>query len=149
MLEDKIYQDYVSALKAKDRPKSDFLSFIRAEIKNTAIELKKGKLEDNEVLTVLKKQKKRLEESKESILPSGRADLIEGVEKELSLLGGYLPQELSETELLLIIEGIITATGATSIKDMGKVMKEAITQAGARTDAKKISELVRLKLSGR
>ena len=60
MLEDNIYQDYTQALRAKDRQKIDFLSLIRADIKNQAINLKKDKLEDDEVLAVLKKSKKNI-----------------------------------------------------------------------------------------
>ena len=146
MLEEKIYQDYLGALKERNRQKIDFLSFVRAQLKNAAIELKKKKLDDNEVLTVLKKQKKRLAESKESIVSSQRSDLIEDLERELAILDGYLPKPLEESELLAIIDQVIAHLSASSMKEMGKVMKEVLAQAGVRADSRKVSELVKEKL---
>ncbi|MEI8348567.1 MAG: GatB/YqeY domain-containing protein [Candidatus Omnitrophota bacterium] len=146
MLEEKIYKDYIEALKAKDKHKTVFLSFMRAELKNSALALKKDKLEDNEVLAVFKKQKKHLEETKETISSSGRVDAISEVERELSLLDEYLPVSLSDSELTVIIDQVITEIGATSVKDMGRVMKQVMATAGARADAKKVSDLVRKKL---
>jgi len=148
MLEDKIYKDYVEALKARNKPKSDFLSFIRAELKNSAIELKKDKLEDNEVLTALKKQKTRLEASYEMMQKSQRADILEGIKAELALLDEYLPRQLTDSELASLVEQTIKDTGASSIKDMGRVIKEIIAKAGASADSKKVSEVVKAKLTG-
>jgi len=147
MLEDKIYQDYTQALRAKDRQKIDFLSFIRADIKNQAIDLRKGKLEDGEVLAVLKKAQKKLQDTKESIAKSGRTDLLEGMEKELAILTEYLPKPLEEAKLLEIVNAVISELSASSMKDMGKVIKETLARVGVRADSKKISNLVKEKLS--
>ena len=147
MLEEKIYREYLEALKARDKEKLDFLSFIRAELKNAAINVKKDKLDDNNVLVVIKKQKKRLEEAKESTLPSGRTDLLQSIEKELAILDSYLPQPLEESQLVEIINQTISALGAASMKDMGRVMKEVLAQVGVRADTKRVSELVKSKLS--
>jgi hypothetical protein len=146
MLEDKIYKDYVEALKAKNRAKSDFLSFVRAEIKNNAITLKKDKLEDTEVLAVLKKQKKQLEEAKETIKDSQRQEEVKNLQNELAILDEYLPKQLSESELTLIIEQVIKETNASAIKDMGRVMKEVLAKVGAAADSKKVSDIVKAKL---
>ncbi len=147
MLEDKIYQDYVAALKAKEKQKTAFLSLVRSELKNKAIELKKEKLDDPEVLTVLKKQQKRLLDTKESIAQSQRADLIEATDQEIALLESYLPKPLGDEELLKIIDEVISETEASSMKDMGKVMKEVLAKVGVRADSKKVSALVKEKLS--
>lgn len=147
MLEEKIYKDYLAALRLKDRQKTDFLSLVRSELKNQSINLKKEKLEDNEVLSILKKQQKRLLEAKESILSSKRVDLMQNLEKELDILEEYLPKPLTDTELSQIIQDVINKTGASSIKEMGKVMKEVLNIAGARADSKMISLLVKEKLS--
>ena len=147
MLEDKIYQDYTQALRAKDKQKRDFLSLIRADIKNQAINLKKDKLEDGEVLAVLKKAQKKLQDAKESITKSGRSDLIEGLEKELAILEQYLPKPLEEAQILEIINRVISETSACSMKDMGKVMKEVLARVGVRADSKKVSSLVKEKLT--
>lgn len=147
MLEEKIYQDYLQALKNREKEKTDFLSFIRSELKNFAIQLRKDKLSDEEVLTVLHKQRKRLEESGETIKLSKRQDMIDKIERELALLKTYLPQPLNESELRELIARKIEETQATSLKDMGKVMKEVLAEVGIRAEAKKVSELVREKLS--
>lgn len=146
-LEEKIYKDYVEALKAKNRSKSDFLSFIRAELKNAAIGAKKDKLDDNEAMAVLKKQKKRLEETKEIVSKSGKADIIEAATNEIAILEEYLPKQLGDKELTAIIEQITGEQGASSLKDMGRVMKEVISKVGAQADSKKISDIVKKKLS--
>ncbi|MDD3297208.1 MAG: GatB/YqeY domain-containing protein [Candidatus Omnitrophica bacterium] len=146
-LEDKIYQDYVAALKARDKDRSVFLSFLRADFKNLAIDLKTQKLSDAQAQEVLKKQQKRLRDSKENIVKSGRKDLIQNLENELSILSGYLPRPLSEEELSRIIDKIVKDTGASSMKDMGKVMKEALEQVGAKADSKTVSELVKKRLT--
>ena len=76
LLEDKIYQDYVTAMKAQDKPKIEFLSFIRAAFRNASIDLKVKKLEDKDALVVLQKQQKRLMDTKDSLKSANRADLL-------------------------------------------------------------------------
>ncbi|MCX5657155.1 MAG: GatB/YqeY domain-containing protein, partial [Candidatus Omnitrophica bacterium] len=104
MLEEKIYKDYLSALKERDKHRINFLSFIRSELKNQAFNLKKDKLEDAEALVVLSKQKKRLDESRESMASSGRSDLLGDIDKELSLINEYLPVPLDNNEVVTIVE---------------------------------------------
>ncbi len=147
MLEEKIYSDYVKALKNKDKEVSTFLSFIRSSLKNIAIDLKKEKLSDEEVLPALKKEQKRLNDTLESIVSSGRQDLIEAAKSELNILNQYLPEQLSIEKLTIIIDETIKETQAASIKDMGKVMKGVTAKTGVRADAKKVSTLVKSKLS--
>lgn len=149
MLEDKIYNDYVQALKSKEKNKTVFLSLLRSEFKNQAIELKKDKLSDPEALIVLKKQQKYLLDAKESIIASKRSDLIENLENELKILNSYLPEPLSDSKVLEIIDEVIASTGACSIKDMGKVMKEILEKVGVSADSKKVSSLVKEKLTSK
>ena len=147
MLEEKIYQDYLEALKAKNRQKIDFLSFVRAEFKNIAIDLKKDKLSDEEVLAILKKEQKRLEDNRSSFNDSGRKDLLQGLEFELAILAQYLPKPLGDEELLGIIKEIIAQQGASSMKDMGKVMKKVLEKVGLEANAKQVSALVKAELT--
>ena len=147
LLEDKIYKDYVDALKARDKPRTDFLSFIRAELKNKAISLKKERLDYAEVVGVLNKQKKHLEETKDSISSSSRKELIDSVNNELAVLEKYLPQSLDEADVINIIDEVIAELGAASMKDMGKVMKQVLEKISGRADSQRISEIVRQKLS--
>ncbi|MDP2924652.1 MAG: GatB/YqeY domain-containing protein [Candidatus Omnitrophota bacterium] len=147
MLVDKIYKDYIETFKARNKDKADFLSFVRAEFQNLAISAKKDKLEDSEALGVLQKLKKRLEEAKESVIKSGKSDFIEKTEKEIAILAEYLPKALSEAESTSVINEVTLSVGATSIKDMGKVMKEVLARVGAQADSKTVSDLVKKKLS--
>lgn len=147
-LEKKIYDDYVVAMKARDKAKIGFLSFVRGEMKNLAIDLKRKELEDSDVITVLKKQQKRLMEAKEMIVSSGRSEQLAELENEIKLLAGYLPEPLTKEELEKQIEQVISDLNATTMKDMGRVMKEVLSRAGARADNKIVSELVKSKLHG-
>ncbi len=147
MLEERIYKDYLTALKNREKHTADFLSFIRAELKNFAIDLRKEKLEDLEVIKVLKKQKKRLQETKENILKSERKELLKTIEEEIAILDRYLPRPLKDGEVEAIVEEVIKDIGATSLKDMGKVMKEVLAKVAERAEAKKVSEIVKRKLS--
>jgi len=147
MLSKRIYNDYLEALKAKDRQKIDFLSLIRSELKNRAIDLKKETLDDEETLSVLKREQKHLKEAKESISSSNRDDLLQNLEYELSILKGYLPEPLGEDELTKIITEAISNLGASSMKDMGKVMKEVLAKVGAKADSKDVSLIVKNRLS--
>lgn len=147
MLEEKIFNDYKDAMKARDSLKSSVLSCLRAEIMNTALAKKKKNLDDNEVLAVIKKQVKQHQDSIEQFNKGGRADLVEKESKELKILEAYLPAQVSLDELKKIVDEIIALTGASSLKDMGKVMKEASSRLGGSADSRAISELVKEKLS--
>jgi len=147
MLEDDIYKDYVHALKSKDKDKVKFLSFIRAGLKNRGIELKKDKLEDSEALSVLKKEKKSLLDSKEIIEKSGRKDQLEQINSEINIINAYLPEPLSNEKMVKFIDESISETGAVSLKDMGKVMKLSLEKMSNRAEAREVSRIVKEKLS--
>jgi len=147
MLEEKILSDYKEAMKARDAVKSSLLSCVRAEIMNTALAKKKNNLDDGEVMSVIKKQIKQHQDSIEQFKKGNRNDLAEKEIKELAILELYLPAQLSEAEVIKAIEEIIVQTGASGIKDMGKVMKEAQAKIGASADGKLISEIVKNKLN--
>ena len=87
------------------------------------------------------------QDAKESIVKSERTDLLEGLEKELAILTEYLPKPLEEAQVLEIINAVISELSAVSMKDMGKVMKEVLTRIGVRANSKKVSNLVKEKLS--
>lgn len=147
MLEERIMQEYIAAMKEKNTLKTSTLSFLRAELKNIAIDLKKEKLDDNEVIIVIKKQIKRRVDSIDQFKKGGRSDLVQKEEKEVSILKSYLPEELSEEQVKKIIEDIIKSSGATSVKDMGRVMKDVLAQLAGKADSSLVSRLVKEKLS--
>ncbi len=146
MLEKQIYFDYLEALKSRNKNKISYLSFIRSELKNHAINFKKSKLDDSEVLIILKKLQKNLFDTTASIAPNTRQDLLNDLEKELQILNQYLPKPLDDSELLKIINQVITDINASSMKDMGKVMKEVLSIVGLKADSKKLSSFVKDKL---
>ncbi len=146
-LEQQIDKDYIQAMKDRDSARSSALSFLRSQIKYARIELKTEHVEDKEIIAVIKKQIKQRQDSIEQFTQGGRTDLVEKEQKELAFLKGYLPAEMSASEITAIIQSVIKSTGATSIKDMGKVMKEAGVQLAGRADNKQVSELVKAQLS--
>ncbi|MDD5441660.1 MAG: GatB/YqeY domain-containing protein [Candidatus Omnitrophica bacterium] len=146
-LEERIYQDYVAAMKNRDADKKKFLSFIRADLKNQSIDLKVEKLTDEQVLALLKKQQKRLNDTKDSLVSANRPEMLSEVEVEITLLSQYLPKQLAEDELRKLIDSSISSLGAATVKDMGRVMKEVTAKVGMRADAKLISKIVKDKLT--
>lgn len=148
-MEEKIFNDYKQAMKARDSLKSSVLSCLRAEIMNTALAKKKDKLDDNEVLAVIKKQVKQHQDSIEQFKKGSRNDLVEKEVKELEILQAYLPAQISEAELAKIVDEAVVLTAAIGPKDMGKVMKEVMAKVGSSADSKMVSELVKVKLSGK
>jgi uncharacterized protein YqeY len=147
MLEEKILNDYKEAMKAKDALKSSILNFLRSDLKYAAIAKKKDALEDQDVITVIKKHVKQHQDSIEQFKKGNRQDLVDKESKELEILKAYLPEEMPVEEIKKIIEEAIVSTGAQDIKDMGKVMKEANAKIAGRAEGKVVSELVKQRLS--
>jgi uncharacterized protein YqeY len=147
MLEEKINQDYVTAMKARDSIRSSTISFLRAQIKNVRIDRRLEKVEDVDVVTVIKKQIKQRQESIEQYKAGNRQDLADKESLELIILKSYLPEEISEGELKQIVMDAVKESQATSMKDMGKVMKVVMAKASGNADNKVVSELVKQSLS--
>jgi uncharacterized protein YqeY len=143
MLEEKIYSDYKEAMKSRDTLKVSVLNFLRAQILNTAIAKKKNKLDDFEIIEVIRKQIKERLEAIEQFKRGNRQDLVDKETKETEILKVYLPKELSIDEIEKIIEEVISAIGATDIKDMGRVMKEVVSKVAGRADGRLVSDLVK------
>ena len=147
MLEEKIFNDYKEAMKNRDTLKTSVLSFLRASLINVAIEKKKKNLDDNDAVAVIKKQVKQRQDSIEQFQKGNRPDLAEKEIKELAILKAYLPEELSADEVKKIIEEAVSSSGASDMKDMGRVMKEVNARIAGKADGKLISDLVKEKLS--
>ena len=147
MLADKIFDDYKEAMKARDALKSSVLSFLRADMLNLATTKQKDKLDDAEIITVIKKQIKQRQDSIEQFTKGGRLDAAEKEKKEAQILKSYLPPDLPPEEIKRLIEEAVTVTGASSMKDMGRLMKELTEKIAGRADGKLVSDLVRQRLS--
>lgn len=146
-LHEQLTEDLKNAMKAKDQLRMDVIRMIKAAILNKELELKK-ELDDAEmsrVMTTLVKQRK---EAAEQYQKAKREDLAGKELREISIIEGYLPKALSPGELAQIVETAIRETGATTLKDMGTVMKTVMGRLGGQpADGKQISDLVRAKLS--
>lgn len=147
MLEEQISKDYIKAMKSGDKVKSSTLNFLRAQIKNILIEKKIDKLEDLEVVSVIKKQVKQRQESIVQYEKGGRQDLAGKESAEMAILKEYLPEEMSEQELEGLVTSSVGEAQAESMKDMGKVMKIVTAKVQGKADNKLVSELVKRALS--
>ncbi len=147
MLTDNIFNDYKEAMKARDTLKASVLSFLRADMLNAATAKRKEKLDDAEIIVVIKKQIKQRQDSIEQFSSGGRLEAAEKEKKELEILKKYLPAELSAEQINKLIQETIVATGASSMKDMGRLMKELNEKIAGKADSKLVSELVKQRLS--
>ena len=147
MLEEKITEDYKQAMKNKDAARVSTLSFLRSQIKYVLIEKRSEKLSDADVIAVVKKQIKQRQDSIYQFEKGGRNDLAEKEKLELAILKSYLPAEMSEAELKTIVDGAVKESGASGIKDMGKVMKLLLPKVSGKADNAMVSNLVKEKLT--
>ncbi len=147
MLEDKLFEDFKQAMKNKDQLRSSILSFLRSKLKNLAIDKRKDKLEDAEVVDILRKEAKRHEESIEQFKKGARADLVEKETKELEIIKTYLPASLSEEEIKQAVDNVLKAHPGATMKEMGIIMKEVISALSGRADGSQVSGIVKLALS--
>ena len=147
MLEEKILNDYKEAMKSRDTLKSSVLSFLRADMLNQATAKQKNKLDDPEIVAVIKKQIKQRQDSIEQFTKGNRLEMAEKEKKELEMLKVYLPPELSAEQIKLLIEEVVVSTGSSGIKDMGRLMKELTVKIAGGADGKLVSDLVRQRLS--
>jgi len=147
MLVEKIFNDYKEAMKSRDGLKSSVLSFLRADMLNLATTKKKDKLDDAEVVTVIRKQIKQRQDSIEQFTQGGRLEMADKEKKELDILKNYLPAELSAQEISRLIEEVVVAIGANGLKDMGQVMKELTVKLAGKADGRLVSDLVKQRLN--
>jgi uncharacterized protein YqeY len=145
-LEERLVEEMKQAMKSNDKLRLSTIRMIRSALKNKEIELRK-KLEDEEVVKVIQVMVRKGEESVEQFQTGGRMDLVEKEKKELDILKYFLPQPLSQEEILKIIDQSIQETQASSLKDIGKVMKSVMPKIGGKADGKLINQLVKERLS--
>ena len=145
-LEQTLGADIVTAMKAKDATKLTALRMLKTALTNKSIE--KGRaLEGAEELQVVSMLVKQRRDSIEQFTKGGRADLADKEQAEIVILNTYLPASASDDEIAAAVTAAIAETGATSAKDMGKVMKAVMAGlAGKTVDGKKVSETVKAKL---
>lgn len=146
-IKERISEDMKAAMKQREQLKLDTLRMVASAVKYKEIE-KKGDLDDEAMISLLSTQVKQRKEAAELYKKGGRNELAEKEEAEIEILKQYLPEEISGDELTGIIEGIIKEMGASSLADMGKVMKAVMSKVAGRADGSLVSNCVRSKLSG-
>ena len=145
---DKISQDLTAAMRAKDQLRLDTLRMAKAALMNREVE-KKRALDDAESQQVVTGMIKQRRDSIEQFRAGGRPELADKEQKEIAILEAYLPPPMDTAELEGIVAAAIAEAGATSPKDMGRVMKGVMALlAGRAADGKIVSELVKKKLAG-
>src|SRR4051812_33079706 len=134
-LTDKVKADLTSAMRAREKDRVGTLRLVLSELQKDA---KEGKGDE---LAVLRRERKRRHESARAFRDGGRPELAEAEEAEAQVIEGYLPAELSDSELRAIVADAVAETGAASPKDMGQVMKAAMPRVAGRADGRRVSAL--------
>lgn len=146
MLKEKLLEDMKVSMREKNVIRKNVIQMVRAAI----LQVEKDKqieLSDDQIIEVIAKESKKRKDSLSDYEKSGREELIAQVNEEIEILAEYLPKPLSKEELEKIIEEVITAVGATTMKEMGAVMKAVKEKVGAAADGKTINEIVKSKLN--
>jgi uncharacterized protein YqeY len=141
-LEDELKQ----AMVARDEPRRDALRLILSSLRSAEKELQRP-LHDDEELQVLQRERKRRLEAAEAFRGGGREEQAQAEEQELAVLEEFMPEPLGEEELEEIIDDAIAEVGATSMRDLGRVMADVMPQVSGRADGSVVSQLVREKLA--
>ena len=145
-LHDRLSDDLKQAMKSRDQLRTDVIRMIKAAVLNKELELKKS-LDDAEMSRVMTTLVKQWKEAVEQYQKAQREDLAGKELQEISIIESYLPKPLSQEEIQQVVETVIRETSATTIKEMGAVMKAVMARlAGQQVDGKLVSELVRAKL---
>ncbi|MBQ3125157.1 MAG: GatB/YqeY domain-containing protein [Clostridia bacterium] len=145
-IKDKLKDDLKTAMLEKDTIRKNVVQLIKAGVLQVEKD-KKITLDDEGVLDVIAKQLKQRRDSLPDYEKSGREDLIAQLKREMELLMEYLPQQLTHDELVEIVKDAITQTGASEIKDMGKIMAAVMPKTKGRADGKEINAIARELLS--
>ena len=141
-LKQKLQEDLKTSMKNKDTLRKSVITLIRSSIKQVEVD-KRIELNDDDIIDIISKQLKQRNDSLEQFLDAGREDLVEETRSEIEVLKEYLPQQLSEEELNEIVKLTISEVGATSMKDMGKIMSVIKPKTKGRADGKLINKLVK------
>ena len=142
MLKEELMNELKEAMRDKNEIKKNTVQMVRAAIlqfeKDNAVEV-----DDNKIVEIIAKQVKEKKDAMVEIEKGAREDLIKQTTEEIEILSKYLPKQLSKEEIKPIIEEVIKAVGATSMKDMGNVMREAKAKIGVAADGRTINEVVK------
>ncbi len=146
-LKEEITTGIKTAMKAKDKPRLQTLRFLLSAIKNKEID-KREELSDVDILQVISTSVKQHKDSIEQFRKGGRDDLADQEAAELEILLGFLPEQLSEAEIKDVVAATATELGASSMKEMGGLMKAVMIKLKGKADGKLVQEMVKQRLAG-
>ena len=141
-LKDRLTNDLKEAMKNKEQVRKSVVTLIRAGIKQCEVDTRQ-ELTDEDIISLISKQLKQRKDALVDFEKSNRTDLIEQTNQEIAILENYLPEQLDDVELKEIITKVVEEVGATSMKDMGKVMAKTILLVQGRADGKRINAMVK------
>ena len=144
-LKERLQEDLKSSMKNKETVKKSVITLIRASIKQYEVD-NRVELDEVGMIDLISKQLKQRNDALEEFKKANRDDLVSETEAEIKVLKEYLPQQLSEEELNEIVKETISEVGATSMKDMGKIMSAIMPKTKGRADGKLINKLVQANL---
>ncbi len=142
MIKDKLKEDLKTAMKEKDTVRKNVVQLIKAGVLQVEKD-NRTTLDDNGVLDVIAKQLKQRRDSLPDYEKSGRDDLIAQLKREMEILMEYLPAQLTHEELTAIVKEAVEKTGASTVKDMGKIMAEVMPKTKGRADGREINKIAR------
>ncbi|MEX0817156.1 MAG: GatB/YqeY domain-containing protein [Gaiellales bacterium] len=143
---ERIEGELKQAMRARDRERTDTLRLTLVSLRSAEKDLARPLKEDEE-LQVLQRERKRRTEAAEAFREGGRAEQADKEERELEIIQEFMPEPVSDEELERIIDDAIAETGATSLRDLGRVMADVMPQVAGRADGSTVSQLVREKLA--
>ncbi|QQS39451.1 GatB/YqeY domain-containing protein [Candidatus Woesebacteria bacterium] len=146
MISSDIQKQLIEAMKAHDAVRVSTLRMLNSELKNARID-KKEDLSEEDELKVVKKEAKKRKDAIEGFESGGNKIAADKEREELKILETYLPTEMSDEDVIKIVDQVILEVGAKSITDMGKVMQAAVAKVEGRADGKRVLDFVKLKLS--
>ncbi len=146
-IREKIMNDMKTAMREKDQVRLEAIRFLQAAIKNREIEVRPNPITGDDVMSVIKKMVKQRKESIDQYQAANRQDLVDKEAAELKIIETYLPAQMSKEQIEKIVAEVIAETKASSIKDMGSVMKAVIAKTAGAADNKLVSEAIKSKLS--
>lgn len=145
-MDNQIKQDLKNAQLSKDEIKVSTLRLLISELTNAKIQ-KGEELEDQEIIAVIRKELKKRSEAASAFKQAGRAEQADKEETEAKVLEVYLPAQISDEQLLVLVDEAIKQVGATSISDMGKVIGLVMSKVGQGADGARVSSLIKAKLN--
>ena len=145
-IREQLTADMKEAMRSKDQLRLDSIRFLQSAIKNKEIEMRPNHITSDDVMAVVKRLVKQRKESIEQYQAAGRKDLVDKESAELKILENYLPAQMTKEQIESIVVATIAEVRATSIKDMGAVMKAVAAKTAGTADNKTVSEVIKAKL---